>query len=67
MSSKTASTLTFAVYLLAEHPDVLKRLREEILNKLGSTRRPTFDDFKEMKFLRAVINGLSSSLPSMEI
>lgn len=45
--------------MLAEHPDVLKRLREEILNKLGSTRRPNFDDFKDMKFLRAVLNGLS--------
>jgi cytochrome P450 len=48
--------MTFVVYMLAEHPDVLRRLREEILSKVGS-RRPTYDDMKEMKYLRAVING----------
>lgn len=52
----TASTLTFTVYMLAEHPKILQRLREEILQKVGPQRRPTYDDFKEMKFLRAVIN-----------
>ena len=57
---KTASTLTFTVYMLAEHPKILQRLREEILQKVGPQRRPTYDDFKEMKFLRAVINGKAS-------
>ncbi|KAI0823758.1 cytochrome P450 [Trametes gibbosa] len=52
----TACTLTFAIYRLAEHPDVLKRLREEILSIVGPTRRPTYDDVRNMKYLRAVIN-----------
>ncbi|KAF8185162.1 cytochrome P450 [Pholiota molesta] len=52
----TASTLTFTVYMLAEHPHVLKRLRQEILTKIGPERRPTFDDFRDMKYLKAVIN-----------
>ena len=52
----TACTLTFAVYRLSEHPDVLKRLREEILSVVGPTRRPTYDDIRNMKYLRAVIN-----------
>ncbi|KAH7888186.1 cytochrome P450 [Phlebopus sp. FC_14] len=52
----TAATLTFAIYMLSQHPDVLARLREEILTKLGSSRRPTHDDMKDMKYLRAVIN-----------
>ena len=43
--------------MLAEHPEVLRRLRQEILEKIGSQRRPTHDDFRDMKFLRAVING----------
>jgi hypothetical protein len=47
--------------MLAEHPKILQRLREEILQKVGPQRRPTHDDFKEMKFLRAVINGKASS------
>ncbi|KAG2139719.1 cytochrome P450 [Suillus clintonianus] len=52
----TAATLTFVVYMLAQHPDVLLRLREEILGKVGSSRRPTYDDMRDMKYLRAVIN-----------
>ena len=51
------ATLTFAVYCLSQHPDVLKTLRDEILTKVGPTRRPTFDDVKDCKYLRAVING----------
>lgn len=54
---QSAALLTFAVYQLSEHPDILARLREEILNKVGSTRRPDYDDIRDMKFLRAVING----------
>jgi hypothetical protein len=49
--------------MLAEHPHVLKELREEILLKVGSSRRPTYDDLRDMKFLRAVING-SLLIPS---
>jgi cytochrome P450 len=54
---QTASTLTFVIYMLAEHPQVLTRLREEILHKVGPYRRPEYDDLKEMKYLRATING----------
>ncbi|KAF8164792.1 cytochrome P450, partial [Crassisporium funariophilum] len=52
----TASTLTFIVYMLAEHPKVLHRLRQEILEKIGPHQRPMYDDFREMKYLKAVIN-----------
>jgi cytochrome P450 len=52
----TAATLTFAIYLLAEHPAVLNSLREEILRKVGSDRRPTYGDLRDMRYLRAVIN-----------
>ncbi|KIK16467.1 hypothetical protein PISMIDRAFT_15794 [Pisolithus microcarpus 441] len=52
----TASTLTFIIYMLSQHPDVLKRLRAEVLSKVGSSRRPTYDDVREMRYMRAVIN-----------
>ncbi|TBU45855.1 cytochrome P450 monooxygenase pc-2 [Dichomitus squalens] len=52
----TASTLTFAVYRLAEHPDILFRLRQEILSIVGPSRRPSYEDIRNMKYLRAVIN-----------
>ena len=42
--------------MLAEHPDVCTRLRTEILEKVG-IRRPTYEDIRDMKYLRAFING----------
>ncbi|KAJ7054373.1 cytochrome P450 monooxygenase pc-3 [Mycena amicta] len=47
----TMSVLTLVVYLL-----VLKRLRSEIISHVGVDRRPTYDDIREMKYLRAVLN-----------
>jgi hypothetical protein len=43
--------------MLADNPPVLHRLREEILSVLGPEETPTFEHVKEMKYLRAVING----------
>ncbi|KAF8838574.1 cytochrome P450 [Paxillus ammoniavirescens] len=61
----TASTLTSAIYLMALHPDVLCRLREEILEKVGLTRRPTYNDIREMKYLRAVLNETLRLFPAV--
>ena len=49
--------LTMAVYFLSQYPASLQRLRAEILDKVGRHRRPTYDDIRDMKFLRAVLNG----------
>lgn len=43
-------------YALCENPHILKKLRQEILDTVGPSRRPTFEDIKGMKYLRAVIN-----------
>jgi len=48
------------VYFLSVYPVVLARLREEILSKVGPIRRPNHDDIRELKYLRAVINGIST-------
>ncbi|KAG0701642.1 cytochrome P450 [Suillus ampliporus] len=61
----TASTLTSAIYLLAMHPEFLTRLREEIISKVGTTRRPTYDDIKELKYLRAVLNETLRLFPAV--
>jgi cytochrome P450 len=53
------ATLTFVIYCLSEHPNILARLRKEILIQVGPIRRPTFDDVRDCKYLRAVINGTS--------
>ncbi|KAJ6553127.1 cytochrome P450 [Mycena capillaripes] len=53
---QTASLLTFTTYMLAEHPKVLTKLRDEILRAVGPAQRPTYDNFRDMKYLRAVLN-----------
>ncbi|KAI0824721.1 cytochrome P450 monooxygenase pc-3 [Trametes gibbosa] len=52
----TAAALTFGVYLLCQHPAVFKRLRDEITQHVGPIRRPTYDDIRNMKYLRAFLN-----------
>ncbi|KAF7301055.1 Glycosyltransferase family 39 protein [Mycena indigotica] len=63
----TAATITFAIYMLADHPDKARRLREEILNQVGPTRRPTHDDIKNMPYLRAFINETLRLYPPVPI
>ena len=53
----TAATLTFVVYFLSQYPYVMERLRQEILEVVGPSRSPTFEDIRDMKYLRAVLNG----------
>ncbi|KAK1235462.1 hypothetical protein PQX77_001314 [Marasmius sp. AFHP31] len=56
----TAFTLTFVVYFLATHPDVTARLRKEVLAAAGTAsekRKISWEMVREMKYLRAVING----------
>jgi len=52
--------MTFMVYLLSQHPDILSRLRAEVLENVGPSAVPTYDNIRNMKYLRAVINGVWS-------
>ena len=49
--------MTFLLYLLSTHPPVLQRLRAEILDVIGPVAAPNLEDVRQMRFLRAVING----------
>jgi cytochrome P450 len=42
--------------MLAENPAIMAKLRSEILDHLGASNYPTPEDFKEMKYLRSVLN-----------
>ena len=46
--------------MLADHPDVLARLRKEVLDTLGSNGKVNHENLREMKYLRAVLNGQHS-------
>lgn len=42
--------------MLSQNPHVMDRLYEEIQTQLPDGRRPTFDDIKNMRYMRAVLN-----------
>ncbi|CZT02962.1 related to n-alkane-inducible cytochrome P450 [Rhynchosporium graminicola] len=52
----TASTLSWTFYELARHPEVVKKLCNEIENVVGLDRAPTYADLKGMKYLQNVMH-----------
>ncbi|KAG7089169.1 hypothetical protein E1B28_010873 [Marasmius oreades] len=63
----TAALLSFAVYILTERPDIVQRLREEVLRHVGPTSPPSYEDIKEMKYLRAFLNETLRLYPPVPI
>jgi len=64
---KTATTLSFLTYLLALHPDVKDKLRKEIMDVVGASERPSFDQIKTMDYLRAVLNETLRLFPPVPV
>jgi cytochrome P450 len=58
----TACTLSWLFYELAYHPEVYKRLREEVLSTIGKDGKPTYEDLKRMKYLQYCLNESIVSL-----
>ncbi|KAL9600753.1 MAG: hypothetical protein Q9219_002994 [cf. Caloplaca sp. 3 TL-2023] len=52
----TAGTLSFLFKELSSHPRVYDKLRQEILEKLGPQKAPTYDDLKTMPYLQHCMN-----------
>lgn len=48
----TASTLSWTFYELSRSPEITRKLREEIINRVGLDKAPTYDDLKSMKYLQ---------------
>ncbi|KAF9475881.1 cytochrome P450 [Pholiota conissans] len=61
----TACTLTFALYMLCEHPKIAERLYKEITDIVGPTGRPTYENIRDLKYLRAFINEVLRLYPSV--
>jgi cytochrome P450 len=51
----TAALLSNVLWELPRHPDIMSRLRAEITEFIGADI-PTYEQLKEMKYLRAIIN-----------
>lgn len=65
----TAATLSWCLYELARHPEAVTKLRQEILETLGSdeSARPTYENLKNMAYLKAVVNETLRLYPVVPI
>lgn len=61
--AQTMALLTFSLLMIIQHPDVEKRLRDEIFEKVGPSGKPTYGQMREMKYMRAFLNGASPFSP----
>lgn len=61
----TAGTLSWAIYELARHPVAVARLRTEILETVGPSQGPTYEQLKNMPYLKAVLNETLRLYPAV--
>nr|XP_043638513.1 xanthotoxin 5-hydroxylase CYP82C4-like [Erigeron canadensis] len=54
-SDTTAGTLVWAISLLVNHPDVLRKMQQELDDQVGRERQVDESDVKNLVFLQAVI------------
>ncbi|KAK4498135.1 hypothetical protein PRZ48_010791 [Zasmidium cellare] len=52
----TAVTLSWLFYELSNHPQVVEKLRQEIIERVGLDRVPTYDDLKSMRYLQHTLS-----------
>ena len=61
----TAGTLSFTFKELSAHPEIVRKLRREILGRVGPSRPPTYEDLKGMPYLQHVMNETLRLYPSV--
>lgn len=61
----TAMTMSWLFYELSNHPEVVAKLREEILKHVGADRAPTYDDLKNMRYLQHTLNEALRLYPAV--
>jgi len=59
----TAVTLSWLFYELSRHPEVVRKLRQEIVNCVGLQSEPTYPDLKSMRYLQHTINEVLRLYP----
>ncbi|KAL5473734.1 hypothetical protein EMCRGX_G028268 [Ephydatia muelleri] len=59
----TANTLSFAIILIHQHPEVLDRLLSEIADVLGDRKEVTADDLDKLKYTEQVIQEVLRMYP----
>lgn len=59
----TACTLSWTIYELSKAPQVVAKLRQEILDVVGLERAPTYADLKNMRYLQHIMNEVLRLYP----
>ena len=52
----TSGLLSFAIYYLMKHPDVLARARAEVDEVFGDTAAPTFEQVHRLRYVRQILD-----------
>lgn len=61
------TTMTYVLCELAKHPEMQKRVRQEILEKIEAANGVTFEAVHDMKYLHQVINETLRIYPPASI
>jgi cytochrome P450 len=61
----TAATLSWAFYELSHYPATWAKLRQEVLDVVGPTRAPTYDDIKNLKYVTHTLNEALRLYPAV--
>ncbi|CRG91287.1 hypothetical protein PISL3812_08335 [Talaromyces islandicus] len=61
----TAATLSWFIYEISRYPEIVQKLREEILATVGPTCAPSYDDLKNMTYLKHAINETLRLYPAV--
>lgn len=61
----TASALSFTFKELSAQPEIVRKLRREILENVGPNRPPTYEDLKGMPYLQHTMNETLRLYPSV--
>lgn len=61
----TAATLSWTMYELCNYPEIWAKLRQQVLDVIGPTRTPTYDDLKNIRYLNHALDETLRLYPAV--
>ncbi|KAF8871718.1 cytochrome P450 [Infundibulicybe gibba] len=60
----TSASLSWFIYLIAQHPEVQSKAHEELDRVVGRSRPPTFDDYENLPYICAIVREVLRLRPA---